>query len=229
MQQPWVETTERFTRREAGVIFDMDGVLVDSQTAHLESWKQLAAEIGRTVTEEQFRATFGRTSRDIIVSLFGPRHSDADLRRLDERKEFLYRELIRGRVPAMPGAIELVRSIHAAGLRIAAGSSGPAENVRLVMDELGLHAWVSACVTGQDVTRGKPDPQVFVLAAQRLGLSPRRCVVVEDAPVGIEAGRRAGCRTIGLCGTHGRDGLTAADAVVERLSQITAEMLEGLL
>lgn len=229
MERSRVEATERFTRRAAGVIFDMDGVLVDSHAAHLESWKRLAAEIGRTVTEQQFRDTFGRTSRDIIATLFGPGLSDADVRRFDERKEFLYRELIRGRVPAMPGAVESIRRIHAAEFRVAVGSSGPPENVRLVMDKLGLHTWVSACVTGQDVTRGKPDPQVFLLAAERLGLSPRRCVVVEDAPVGIEAAQRAGCRTIGLCGTHGRDGLAAADAVVERLSQISVEMLEGLV
>src|SRR5437870_943343 len=98
-----------------GVIFDMDGVLIDSFQPHLQSWRQLAHELGREITDEQFAATFGRTSRDIIRLLFGAELSEAEVRRSDDRKEWLYRELVRGHVPAMAGALELLGSLRTAG------------------------------------------------------------------------------------------------------------------
>src|ERR1043166_3998609 len=114
---------------QLGVIFDMDGVLVDSYQPHLESWRRLASELGYSISDEQFDATFGRTSREIIRILFGPQHSDDEVRRLDARKEQLYRDAVRGRVPAMPGAIDLIRTLHDAGFKLAIGSSGPPENI----------------------------------------------------------------------------------------------------
>lgn len=212
-----------------GVIFDMDGVLVDSYAPHLESWRRLAAEIGRSVTNEQFDATFGRTSREIIDLLFGPGLDGDEVRRLDDRKEALYRDLVRGRVPVMPGAPDVVRSLYADGLALAVGSSGPPANVSLIVEELRLTPWLSATVTGADVQRGKPDPQVFQIACQRLGLPPRRCAVVEDAPVGIEAARRAGCRVIALSSTHPRAALQAADCVVDRLGELSPARVRKLL
>ncbi len=211
-----------------GVIFDMDGVLVDSYQPHLRSWCLLAEELGTTMTEAQFAATFGRTSREIIRQSFGVEAPD-EIRRLDDRKEALYRDLIRGRVPEMPGAMSLVRALHEAGFRLAVGSSGPPENVTLVCDELGLAPYLGATITGADVQRGKPDPQVFELAAVRLGLPPASCLVVEDAPAGIEAAGRAGMRSIALTGTHEADALAAADLVVHRLDDVDPQVIRDLL
>lgn len=212
-----------------GVIFDMDGVLVDSYAPHLESWRKLARELGRDITDAQFDATFGRTSREIIRLLFGEQWTDADVHRLDARKEALYRDIVRGHVPAMPGVLALIRSLHAGGVRIAIGSSGPPENVALIIEEMGLKEFVSAQVTGADVSRGKPDPQVFQLAAARLGLPAARCVVIEDAPVGIEAARRAGCKVVGLVGTHAATLLSDANLVVTRLDDLTPAHLRRLI
>ncbi|MFQ5430162.1 MAG: HAD family hydrolase [Phycisphaerae bacterium] len=213
---------------EIGVIFDMDGVLVDSYAAHFESWRRLAEEIGRTMTEARFAATFGRTSRDIIRELFGI-DDPAAARRCDDRKEALYREIIAADFPAMPGATALVRSLHAAGIRLAVGSSGPPENVALACDRLGIEPCLDAIVTGADVTRGKPDPQVFQLAAERLTLPPGSCIVIEDAPAGVEAARRAGMRCVALAGTTPADALAAADRVVHRLDEIDAAGLSALI
>lgn len=211
-----------------GVIFDVDGVLVDSYAAHLKSWCLLAEEMGRSITEAQFAATFGRTSRDIIRELFGVLQP-TDIRRLDGRKETLYRELIRGRVPEMPGATAAVEALAGAGFRLAVGSSGPPENVALVCDELGLERHFTARVTGADVRRGKPDPEVFVLAAQKLDLPPSRCIVVEDAPAGIEAARRAGMGVVALVGPHPATALATADHVVERLDDVSPVLVSRLL
>lgn len=211
----------------AAVIFDMDGVLVDSYRPHLRSWTQLAVEHGLSITKEQFAATFGRTSREILRELFHVREPDV-VRRMDDRKEAIYRDLIRGQVPVMPGAVELIISLHKAGYRLAIGSSGPQENVELVVAELGLAAWMSATVNGSDVRKGKPDPEVFLLAAERMGVPPTACVVVEDAPAGVEAARRGGMRSVALVGTHPWEALTAADLVISHLQELTPEVVEKL-
>ncbi|MEK6643944.1 MAG: HAD family phosphatase [Planctomycetota bacterium] len=201
-----------------GVIFDMDGVLVDSGPAHLESWRMLARELSCDITAAQFAHCFGQRSSEIITHTFGITNPD-EIARLDARKEGLYRDLIRGRVPAMAGATELVRVLHEAGVRLAVGSSGPPENVALVCEEMGLSHFLSAIITGNDVQRGKPDPQVFLLAAEQMGLATARCVVIEDAPVGIEASHRAGMKCIALASSHGTEALSHAELVVSSLSE----------
>jgi beta-phosphoglucomutase len=214
------------------VIFDVDGVLVDSYRPHFESWRKLAAEHGLTLTEEQFARSFGRTSRDIIRSLWGdPRLDEARIRRLDDRKEALYREIVSRDFPAMDGARELLEVLHGAGIRLAVGSSGPPENVDLVLDRLDGRSWIGAVVNGMDVTRGKPDPQVFRIAADRLDVDPASCAVIEDAPDGIRAALAAGMTAVGLVST-GRSGdeLRGAGAhlVVSSLRELSPSVLRAV-
>jgi beta-phosphoglucomutase len=216
-------------------IFDMDGVLIDSYRAHFESWRRAAAERGRVYTEEQFAAGFGRTSREVIAEQWqgqgqGEHLSDEQIARIDERKEALFREIIGADFPAMAGAVELIESLVGAGFRVAVGSSGPRENVQLAIDQLGIGKLLSAVVTGHDVKRGKPDPQVFLIAAERCGVAPARCVVIEDAPVGIEAARRGGMHVIGLAST-GRtvEQLRAADLVVTSLHELSPHNFSQVL
>ncbi len=212
-----------------GVIFDMDGVLVDSGPAHLESWRRLALEIGAgDIPASSFTAVFGRTSADIITVVFGPKSPD-EIKRLDDRKEAIYRELIHGRVSVMPGAIDAVKRLHGAGMRIAVGSSGPPENVELVCVEMGLQPYISAVVTGRDVQRGKPDPQVFELVASRMGINPSRCVVIEDAPAGVEAAHRGHMACVALLGSHPLDRLVEADKVIDSLASLTPEVVRHLV
>jgi len=212
-----------------GVIFDMDGVLVDSRDAHLQSWMMLADEMNRELTETAFHGTFGRTSREAISILFGTHLPETEVKRLDERKEAIYRDIIRAAVPAMPGAVALVQALSAAGIRLAVGSSGPPENIDLVLTAMGIKQSFRAVVTGVDVERGKPDPQVFQLAAARLELPEASCVVIEDAPVGVESARRAGCPVVALVGSHAHDALTAADRIVEHLNAVTVELIRELI
>lgn len=212
-----------------GIIFDMDGVLVDSYQPHFESWRLLGREHGREIGESEFAATFGRTSRDIIELLFGGERDPAEIRRLDDRKEAIYRDLIRGRVPIMNGARELLADLRASGARLAVGSSGPVENVELVLDALRTTVSFDAVVTGADVSRGKPDPQVFLLAAERLRVSVERCVVIEDAPAGVAAARAAGMRVIGLAAGHTAGKLGLADLVVADLGRVGVDSIAALV
>ncbi|MCP4663302.1 MAG: HAD family phosphatase [bacterium] len=215
------------------VIFDVDGVLVDSYEAHFQSWKIVAAESALALGAAQFAETFGRTSRDIIRLLWpgGRELDEGTVRALDERKEAIYREIIAEDFPVMDGARELVEALGAAGMRLAVGSSGPPENVELVLDQLGGRALFAAVVTGRDVRRGKPDPQVFLIAARRLNVPAAECVVVEDAPAGIQAAKAAGMAGVALVSTGRRaeefDGVQP-DLVVRSLRELSAERLRGL-
>ncbi len=212
-------------------IFDMDGVLVDTYRAHYRSWLAMAEPEGLSFTEAEFGQTFGRTSREIIAHFWGEgRYGDAEIAALDERKEAAFRRIIEADFPAMPGAAKLLEELHDAGFALGVGSSGPPENVELVLQRLGVGELFEAVVTGMDVTRGKPDPQVFLIAAERLGVRPERCAVIEDAPAGVEAANAAGMASIGLTST-GRtaESLCAARLVVGSLEELSAPRLRELI
>ncbi len=212
------------------VLFDVDGVLVDSYAAHRRSWQRLAAEEGLPFSEEAFRRAFGRTSRESIAWFWPGRASDAA--RLDARKEELFRAEIRERFPAMDGARELVQALHAAAFALAVASSAPPENVELTLERLGVHGCFGAAVTGRDVSRGKPDPEVFLLAAERLGVPPARCIVVEDAPPGVLAAHRGGMKAVALLSTgRRREDFDEArpELVVTSLRELSPSVFEQLL
>lgn len=215
---------------DRAVIFDMDGVLVDSYTPHFQSWRDMGRECGIEMTEAEFATTFGRTSREIIEHFWGAGLSDARIAEMDRHKEALYRTIIAKDFPEMDGAHELLAALHGAEFKLAVGSSGPPENVAVVKERLGIAGLFDATVTGMDVTRGKPDPQVFLMAAERLGVPPRRCAVVEDARAGLQAARAAGMSAIAITGTFQRDSLTdLADLVVDSLRELNARTVTELI
>lgn len=213
------------------VIFDIDGVLVDSYDAHLRSWQAVAGRHGHEMTETQFAATFGQTSRDIIRQLWSSESlTEQQVSAIDEQKEAAYRDIVAADFPAMPGAIALIDALHAAGFALAMGSSGPPENVQLAIEQLGRRALFGAAVSGADVTHGKPDPQVFQLAAERLGIPPKECLVIEDAAVGIAAANAAGMVSVALVSTgHTRDEYREADHVINELSELSPARLREWL
>lgn len=187
----------------SAVIFDMDGVLVDSYHAHFVSWRNVAQQDSVPFDEATFARTFGKTSREIIKEVWPnvAGVSDDAIRAIDDRKEAAYRVMIERDFPAMPGAIGLIDALAALRVPMAVGSSGPAQNVRAALDGLERMSAFAETVTGMDVANGKPDPEVFLLAAERLGVEPAGCVVIEDAPHGVEAARRAGMGCVAFAST----------------------------
>jgi len=194
-----------------GVIFDLDGVLVKTDELHYASWRQVTEAEGipfdRSVNE-RLRGISRLDSVRIILERARRQYSEAEQAALAERKQAIFRGLLERLTTAdlLPGAVELVVALRARGIRTAVGSSS--KNTSFIVDKLGLRRYFDVVVDGNDIVRSKPDPEVFLLAAARLGLAPRDCVVVEDAVAGVEAARRAGMAVFGIGSPESLPGVT---------------------
>jgi HAD superfamily hydrolase (TIGR01509 family) len=204
-----------------GALFDWDGVVIDSSRHHEESWERLARELAKPLPPGHFKTGFGRKNEFIIPNLLQWTSDVDEVRRISLRKEALYREVVAewGLEP-LPGVRVWLERLRAAGVPCAIGSSTHRANIDLSLGLIGLGEFFSGVVTAEDVSHGKPDPEVFVKAAQSIGREPVRCVVFEDALVGIEAARAGGMKVIGVATTHPASELGAADRVVHRLDEM---------
>jgi len=212
-----------------GVIFDLDGVLVDTGWAHKQAWYDLAEKEGFRMSDEFFYSTFGMQNYQIIPMLLGRDVVADKVNRLSQWKEQRYRELISDKLALPKGAKILLDELKNRGFLLAVGSSAPRDNLNLVLERLGLQDYFDACVTGEEVVEGKPAPETFLKAAQNLSLPPHRCVVVEDAVQGVEAGKAAGMPVVAVTTTRNRAALAAADIVADSLAELKAEDFERLL
>ncbi len=215
------------------VIWDVDGTLVDTAEQHFRAWSRLAEEIGKPFTRDDFAATFGMRNPEIIRKLFFPDADDARCAVLGERKEDFYRTSVREQgTQLLPGAAALLEAFAKAGWPQAVGSSAPPGNLDLLLGITNTRGYFQAVVTGDDVKRGKPDPEVFLRAAKKLGAPPESCVVFEDAVAGVEAAKAGGmkCVAVTFVGHHPEENLRAAgaDLIVESLEHVTVERVAAL-
>ena len=212
------------------VIFDMDGVLADTGPIHFQSWVKMANEdAGVNFTKEFFEESFGQQSIPITRKLVGTNVEQALVEKWANLKEMYYREMVKNKLEAIPGVIELIRDLKKENIKMAVGSSGPLENVELLLTSLKIKHYFDVVITTEDVKNGKPDPDVFLIAANKLELKPENCLVIEDAPVGIEAAKRAGMKSIALTTTHKKEELYQADIIVEDLTNIHKDAILKLL
>ena len=190
-----------------GVIFDMDGVLVNNLECHVEAFKIIGLEMGYNLTVEMVRSVFGRSTVDMLYGMTGKEISVEEGLALDARKEEIYRKLARPRLREMmvPGLEDLLEFFKSASVTMAVASSGPDANVDMILDGLEIRNYFSAVVTGSQVNKGKPDPECFLLAAERIGIPPEECLVFEDSIAGIKAALASGGRCVALSTTHTRE------------------------
>lgn len=208
------------------VLWDLDGTLVDSADYHWQAWLAVLALEGVTLGRGDFDATFGQRNDAILSRWLGPDAAPGRVARVGAAKEAEYRRLMRaGGLVALPGAAAWTERLRLGAWKQAIASSAPGANVSAVLDALGWHGRFDALVAAEDVAAGKPDPEVFLLAAARVGVPPSRCIVVEDAAAGIEAARRAGMRSIGV----GPGRRCAPDVGVDTLTALEGDAFERLL
>jgi len=211
------------------VIFDLDGVLVDTGWAHRQAWYDLAGKEGFFFSDEFFYSTFGMQNYQIIPMLLGREPPTEEVGRLSEWKEQRYRELIADKLVLAGGVRTLLDDLKSNHFLLAIGSSAPRANLDIVLQRLHLYNYFDAYVTKEDVTEGKPSPETFLKAAEKLSLPPSRCVVVEDAVQGIEAGKAAGMPVVAVTTTRNRADLVKADIIVDSLAELKAQDFVKLL
>jgi HAD superfamily hydrolase (TIGR01509 family) len=214
---------------ERGALFDWDGVVIDSSRQHEESWEMLAGEIGKPLPPDHFVRGFGMKNQVIIPQILKWTNDPGEIDRYSLRKEFLYRQIIREHgIQPLPGVVELLELLGQQGVPCSVASSTHRENIETIFDAMGLRGYFRAVVTSEDVSHGKPDPEVFLKSAAMIGRDPRNCVVFEDAHVGIAAGRDAGAKVIAVATTHPVEELGMADAAVHSLLEVDWPLIDGL-
>ncbi len=212
-------------------IFDWDGVVIDSSAAHEESWEILGREVGKPMPEDHFERGFGQKNQYIIPEILRWTNHPAEIERLGDRKEELYRQIVaQTGVTCIPGIEDFLKRLNRAGIPCAVGSSTPRQNLETILEMVGFQRYFQALVCAEDVSRGKPDPEVFLTCASRLGRAPDRCVVFEDAYVGLQAARNGGMKVIALATTHRREDLEphAPDMILDNFLSFRVEHFSRL-
>ena len=212
--------------RKRGAIFDWDGVIINSAAQHELSWELLARECGKALPENHFKRGFGMKNEVIIPEQLHWTTVPTEIRLLSLRKEAIYREVVREQgITALPGVEPWLRTLREEKIPCAIASSTHLENITTTLDVLGLVEYFAAIITAEDVKRGKPDPEVFLTAAQRIGVEPGDGVVFEDALVGIAAAKAAGMRVVAVATTEPKEKLAHADWVVDRMDELSVAQL----
>jgi HAD superfamily hydrolase (TIGR01509 family) len=215
------------TQQTRAVLWDMDGTLLDSADYHWLSWREVLAAEGFELTRERFAESFGRRNDATLRAYFGEGFPLSEVDRIGAIKEARYRDMVRRHgVELLPGVGRWLARLKADGWRQALASSASLLNVEAILGGLNVAAFFDAIVSAEDVQTGKPDPEVFLVAAARVSAPPARCVVIEDAPAGLEAARLAGMRTIAVQSTHIS---LQADVVVRTLNDLSDDAFDCLV
>ncbi len=210
------------------IIWDMDGTMADTREAHWLAWKEVLSKEKYDLTWETFLKTFGQRNDAILRSLLGAGLSDAEVVRIGDAKEHAFREALkREGVMLLPGAGQLLDDAKTGGWPQAIVSSAPRMNITAILEALNLSDTFAALICAEDVSQGKPHPEGCLTASLKLGVLPANCIVIEDAPAGLEAARLAGMACVGVLSTH--DHLNNADLVVNNLDELSLAHLETLV
>jgi len=211
-----IPTVAAADHRTRGVVFDLDGVLVDSEGLHVEAWRRVFAQHGLEATDAELAQGVGMSDVDWLVWLAARRGLTADIAALREAKRGVFQALLEADARPFPGVVDLVRTLHL-GFRLGVASNSWRLNIETALGALGVRDAFDAIVGAEDVTHHKPHPEAYQRVAARLGLPPAACWVIEDSSLGIQAAKAAGMRCIGVTNSLPAERLARADLVVSTL------------
>jgi beta-phosphoglucomutase len=202
------------------ILWDMDGVIADSYSFHFAAWQETFAKRGIKFTKEDFTKLFGTRNDFIIGSIMGRELPERDVKIMVQEKEEKFRRKATGNIKPFPGAVRLLNAIKKGNFKLGLVSSTPKENIDLVLSELNLGGMFDCIVFGQEVSESKPSPQIYLLAARELEVTPNDCLVIEDSPLGVKAAKTAGMKCLAIANTHPRQKLEEADKVFDSLEKV---------
>ncbi|HEY44681.1 MAG TPA: HAD family phosphatase [Anaerolineae bacterium] len=214
--------------KKYGVLWDMDGVIVDTKELHYKTWAEILPDYGIPFSRGLFLKTFGMNNADTLAFLLGRPSTPEETNEIAGHKEALFRQSVPGRIKPLPGVIKWIRRLKSWDFRQAIASSAPMANIDILMKELSLHDDFDAIVSGSGLP-SKPDPSVFLEAARRIDVSPEKCVVIEDSLAGVEAAKMGGFKCIAVSTTNPASKLSNADLVLASLDLLTEDALMRLL
>jgi beta-phosphoglucomutase len=211
--------------QKRAVLWDLDGTIVDSAEYHWQSWRDTLALEGFALSRNNFEASFGQRNDTILCQILGDNLSAEEIGRISSAKEDLYRKLVLTRgLNLLPGVRRWLTYLRDGAWLQCVASSAPRQNIETVLSGLNITHFFNAIVSADEIEHGKPDPEIFLRAAHKLGVDPQQCIVIEDSPVGIEGARQAGMRSIGVLTTHYQ---LNADIVVPSLTLLTERVFRG--
>jgi HAD superfamily hydrolase (TIGR01509 family) len=209
------------------VLWDMDGVLADTSPLHFATWEQVLTSLGIPFDRQKFHYIYGLKNHDLLPYLAGKPMDPHWIEQVAAQKELAFRQALSGQILPLPGVVNWLARFQSLGVKQAVASSAPPENVEALVDELGIRKYFAALVTPGNLP-GKPDPAVFLLAANQLGAAPQHCLIIEDSIPGVEAARHANMKCIAVTTTNPPEALSGADLVVKTLAQLTIEQVDSL-
>jgi beta-phosphoglucomutase family hydrolase len=212
------------TNHTYAIIWDMDGVLVNTGEYHYQAWKQTFDELDVPFSKKQFRETFGMNNAGILEIICGEKLPAEQEGKISEHKEELFREAVKGKAKLLPGVEMALKNFSEWNLKQAIASSAPPKNIVVLVKELEIGKYFDATVSGFDIP-GKPDPSVFLKTARQLKVEPERCVIIEDAVAGVEGANRAGMKCIAVTTTNTTEALSKADLTFDSLEELTQHTL----
>ncbi len=213
-----------------GILFDMDGVIVDTLNYHIEAARIFAEKHGYDISADEIKNKyFGRRNQDWMPELLGGNLTSEQIQELIDEKELYFRELYEADLKPLDGLMDLLEELKNHNVPMVVASSAPGENVRFIVDKLNANHYFKALLDDSYVTKGKPEPDIYIKAAKAIGMPPDKCIVIEDSEAGILSGKRARSKVIGITTTHPREDLPETDLMIDSLKELNYEKLRKLI
>ena len=212
------------------VIFDMDGVIVDSNPYHAQAWIQFCKDYNVPLNEDEIpKLIYGKTNKVALKEVFKKDFSPEEADRLGEEKEAIYRELHQKDMEPVKGLIPFLRMLKQNNIATAVATNAPVSNLNFTLERINIRQYFDKLIDATMVKEGKPDPDIYLKAAEKLNMAPEKCIVMEDSIPGVEAGLRANMKVVALTTTHSREELAHTHLVIEDFEDLTLDKLMSLL
>jgi beta-phosphoglucomutase family hydrolase len=205
-------------------IFDLDGTLIYNNSFHLQSWLQYLKDMNREMSEEEYKANVnGRTNKDVIEYIYQRKMDDKEAMKYAHEKEAIYRQLYAPYIKPVAGLLELLEKLRSLSIPMAIATSGIQVNIDFLFEHIPIRSYFDVIVNSAHISKGKPDPEIYIKTAELLKVSPAECLVFEDAVVGINSAKAAGMKVVGVLTTHKAEELSGADILIKDFSELVAE------